>query len=61
MPEKALLDEITRIAVEAGRQIMTVYESAYSVEKKADGSPLTTADRHAHDLICARLEALPRS
>lgn len=58
MAEKALLSEITRIAAEAGREIMIVFESAYDVEEKADGSPLTTADRHAHDLICDRLDAL---
>ncbi|SVB43882.1 uncharacterized protein METZ01_LOCUS196736, partial [marine metagenome] len=53
-----MLSEITRIAVEAGREIMIVYESAYDVEEKADGSPLTAADRNAHDLICDRLDAL---
>jgi 3'-phosphoadenosine 5'-phosphosulfate (PAPS) 3'-phosphatase len=60
MAEKALLSEITRIAVEAGREIMIVYESAHDVdvEEKADGSPLTAADRNAHDLICDRLDAL---
>ena len=60
MAEKALLSEITRIAVEAGREIMIVYESAHDVdvEEKADGSPLTSADRNAHDLICDRLDAL---
>ena len=39
-------------------EIMIVYESAYDVEEKADGSPLTAADRHAHDLICDRLDAV---
>ena len=58
MAEKALLNEITRIAVEAGHEIMIVYESAYDVEEKVDGSPLTTADRHAHDFICDRLDRL---
>jgi len=58
MAEEALLSEITRIAAEAGREIMIAYESSYDVEAKADGSPLTSADRHAHDLICDRLDAL---
>jgi 3'(2'), 5'-bisphosphate nucleotidase len=58
MAENALLGEITQIAAEAGREIMIVYESAYDVEEKADGSPLTTADRYAHQLICDRLDAL---
>jgi 3'(2'), 5'-bisphosphate nucleotidase len=58
MIESPLLNEITQIAVEAGREIMIVYESAYDVEQKADGSPFTTADRNAHDLICDRLTSL---
>ena len=36
MIESPFLNEITQIAVEAGREIMIVYESAYDVEKKAD-------------------------
>jgi 3'(2'), 5'-bisphosphate nucleotidase len=41
-------------ALAAGRAILEVYDSAdMGVEKKADDSPLTLADRRAHDIIMA--------
>jgi 3'(2'), 5'-bisphosphate nucleotidase len=41
-------------ALAAGRAIIEVYESPdMGVEKKADDSPLTRADRRAHDVIIA--------
>ena len=48
------LHTITAIqaAIEAGNAILEVYRSAdFKVEKKADQSPLTLADRRAHDVI----------
>ncbi len=45
-------------AVEAGKAIMEVYGSKdFQVEKKADESPLTLADRLAHEIILNRLES----
>ena len=38
-------------SLEAGKAIMTVYESAFEVEYKEDDSPLTKADRDANDII----------
>lgn len=52
------LDDVRSIAVDAGRQILAVYEREYSVTHKKDNSPLTEADRVAHDLIEARLGKL---
>ena len=46
------------IAREAGGRILDVYARGFSVEQKEDRSPLTEADRAAHEIICARLEAL---
>jgi 3'(2'), 5'-bisphosphate nucleotidase len=46
------------IARDAGRCILDVYERGFSVEQKEDRSPLTEADRAAHEIICARLETL---
>lgn len=41
-------------AVEAGKAILEVYDSEdMGVEKKADDSPLTLADRRAHEIIMA--------
>ncbi len=52
------LEPTETIAADAGREILRVYERDFDVEKKGDGSPLTEADRAAHRLIVARLEAL---
>jgi 3'(2'), 5'-bisphosphate nucleotidase len=46
------------IAVEAGERILEIYRGAFSVERKADHSPLTEADLAAHRVIEARLAAL---
>ena len=50
------IDDLLAIAREAGRQIMEVYESDFAVEQKADDSPLTLADRKAHETIQKGLE-----
>jgi len=52
------LHTITAIqaAIEAGNAILEVYRSAdFKVEKKADQSPLTLADRRAHEVITRHL------
>lgn len=44
-----------RAAIEAGAKIMSVYtdpNADFEIEKKADNSPLTIADRKAHEVIC---------
>lgn len=54
----ALLDQVVAVVREAGRLIMDVYARDFSVEGKADGSPVTEADRRAEELIALRLNAL---
>lgn len=45
-------------AIEAGRVIMDVYDSEdFEVEKKGDNSPLTKADRAAHEVIMHELKS----
>lgn len=55
-------DEITipalRAAVLAGKAIMEVYRTDFSVDYKSDNSPLTLADRRAHDIITKELTPL---
>ena len=47
-----------RAAIAAGDQIMKVYGSAdFDITKKADQSPLTLADRAAHEIIVKQLES----
>jgi len=53
-----LLDPVLEIAAEAGRAIMKIYDSDFAVEMKDDRSPLTAADRAAHDIIVAGLNKL---
>lgn len=54
----ALLEAVKTVAAEAARRIMVVYESAFEVHTKEDESPLTAADRAAHEAIVAGLKAL---
>ncbi|MDI5891853.1 3'(2'),5'-bisphosphate nucleotidase CysQ [Halomonas rhizosphaerae] len=54
-----LLDQAHDIAKDAGQAIMAVYARDFSIEEKEDKSPLTEADKAAHDVIVGGLEALP--
>ncbi len=45
------------LALEAGREIMTVFESTMVVETKSDRTPVTDADRKAEAVILAGLRA----
>jgi 3'(2'), 5'-bisphosphate nucleotidase len=53
-----LLAEVLDIARAAGRAALSIYDRGFSVELKADSSPLTEADRAAHELICDGLASL---
>lgn len=57
----AMLDEMARIALEAGRAIMAVYDRAegetIDAQSKADDSPVTEADLAADAIIVAGLAA----
>lgn len=53
-----LIEPLTDLAREAGERIMRVYRRDFAVETKADESPLTEADRAAHDRILAGLRKL---
>ena len=49
-------------ALKAGEKILSIYEdpkSDFEIEKKADNSPLTIADRKAHEAIVAILNETP--
>ena len=54
----ALLENVRTIAATAGIAILEIYERDFAVELKDDRSPLTEADRAAHDLIIAGLSSL---
>jgi 3'(2'), 5'-bisphosphate nucleotidase len=53
-----LLEAVREIAESAGDAIMEIYERDFAVELKDDRSPLTEADRAAHQIIVAGLGRL---
>lgn len=56
-----LAKEVSTIAREAGAAILKIYNESedIQIERKADESPLTLADRTANRIICDALERLP--
>ena len=50
-----MLEQIEKIAREAGEETLRFYSEDAEVELKDDDSPLTKADLAAHRLICSRL------
>jgi 3'(2'), 5'-bisphosphate nucleotidase len=54
----SLLSDVVSLAKQAGKQVLNVYHSDFSVEYKADSSPLTMADIAAHECICRGLNQL---
>ena len=47
-----------KAALDAGAAILEIYQRDFSVETKADSSPLTEADKAAHHIICDALESI---
>lgn len=57
--KKELLATAIQAALDAGRDIMEIYddpEADFGIERKADNSPLTRADKAAHARIMTHLE-----
>ena len=54
----ALLSDVENIALEAGAVVRLVYEMDFSVQTKADESPVTIADQQAEAVILAGLANL---
>jgi 3'(2'), 5'-bisphosphate nucleotidase len=54
----ALLPAVLDAVAEASRAVMEVYASAHDVEYKSDESPITRADRAAHEILAARLAGI---
>jgi len=45
------LSQLIRLALDAGKAILEVYETAFTVELKDDRSPLTLADKRSHEIL----------
>lgn len=60
MDKKIILEQMKKLAVEAGKIIMEIYETDFDVDYKDDASPLTMADKRANAHIVSHLtEAFP--
>jgi 3'(2'), 5'-bisphosphate nucleotidase len=53
-----LLPEVISLARDAGRVVLEVYESSYTVQQKDDRSPLTEADLRSEQLILKGLRRI---
>ncbi|WP_455198991.1 3'(2'),5'-bisphosphate nucleotidase CysQ [Kaarinaea lacus] len=53
-----VLDDVIDLAIEAGHEIMRVYDTDFDVEQKSDNSPVTAADMAAHHAIVDGLAKL---
>ena len=51
----ANLSQLLKLALDAGKAIMEVYETAFRVEIKDDRSPLTLADKRSNEILCKGL------
>jgi len=45
------IQDIVKIAKDAGKAIMKIYNQDFAVEYKTDNSPLTIADQKANEII----------
>jgi 3'(2'), 5'-bisphosphate nucleotidase len=57
MNDRELLQTAITAAILGGVEILEVYSHDFEVEFKEDKSPLTKADRLAHEAICSALQA----
>ncbi|WP_208586120.1 3'(2'),5'-bisphosphate nucleotidase CysQ [Gracilibacillus suaedae] len=53
--------DLFQICLDAGKEIMEVYQQDFDVELKEDDSPLTVADKRAHHAIAKGLEKIDAS
>ena len=53
------IQDIVKIAKDAGKAIMEIYNQDFGVEFKSDSTPLTIADRKANEIIVTALNQLP--
>lgn len=52
------INDLVRLSVEAGHEIMKIYQKDFSVELKNDESPLTEADKASNEVIVKGLISL---
>tara|TARA_B110000438_G_C15817788_1_gene652751 strand:- start:3385 stop:4197 length:813 start_codon:yes stop_codon:yes gene_type:complete len=55
---KNFINQIINISLDAGKEIMKIYETDFGYHIKDDNSPITKADKASHKLILNRLKEL---
>jgi 3'(2'), 5'-bisphosphate nucleotidase len=55
---KHLLEQVIKLSIQAGEDILTIYNTDFTIDTKDDQSPLTTADLASHHCLVAGLEKL---
>ncbi|WP_373073612.1 3'(2'),5'-bisphosphate nucleotidase CysQ [Sulfurimonas sp.] len=58
MLEKINIEDIKKLALEAGEAILKIYKKDFNVDYKDDKSPLTEADLKSNEIICSKLNEL---
>jgi len=53
-----ILEDVIDLSIQAGQEIMRVYNTDFDVNQKSDNSPVTAADMAAHHVIVDGLRAL---
>ena len=53
------IQDIVRVAKDAGKAIMEIYNQDFGVEFKSDNTPMTMADQKANEIIVTALNLLP--
>ena len=56
--DRPRIDQLVDVALQGAGEVMAVYEAGFTVETKADASPVTDADLRAERVIADRLKAL---
>jgi 3'(2'), 5'-bisphosphate nucleotidase len=55
---KKFINQIINVSLDAGKEIMKIYETDFEYQIKDDDSPITTADQASHKLILTKLKKL---
>jgi 3'(2'), 5'-bisphosphate nucleotidase len=50
------IEQLKRLAIEAGNRILEVYSTDFNIVYKGDKSPLTEADQKSNEVICHELQ-----
>ena len=58
MTPSSKIIELIAITKKVGKIVLDIYKTDFSIQLKADQSPLTFADQKAHNMICKELKKI---